>query len=205
VQSVTLEGVKIASLAVLLLAANLCAVAKPSVMMNESPKVVVNGLEFVARVQAAWEMSSSKTPLELQLAIINHTSKRVLFSLFDTIAIEIEDTSGRPVAVGYSRTWTTWPTPLSIEPRGRSVVDETQAFLINVPPQEFMMIDATSGSFQSEELHPGRYLFYFRFGLSKKSVTRWPPKSSELNAPGAPVWFGEGATTKVPFRIVAGP
>ncbi len=187
----------IALSAAVLLVTALAATAKPAEEFHESPEVVVKGLGFVARVQAVWKMSATQTPLTIQLAMTNHSRKEIQFSLFDTISILIEDIKGRRVDVGFLRTWTTWPHPIVIGPGQRTVLDEPQAFLVNVPPQEFIMTDATSGRFQSAALGPGTYKLAFAVGYPPHPQT----PSHELVL-GVSIWSGQTATAMTSFRIV---
>jgi len=178
--------------------------------MVKSKPVEINGLAFVAAVQAqwlAWNPPSGQDPVEVQLLITNTTKKDLIFKVFDTFGLIIKDANGKEVPLGGGRDGTLRTKPVLIR-TGDTYCLSRKASVgwSDEHHHSFSYADGTGSWFNGKGLAAGKYSLAFGVGAKgtnndmQEFIKRY---GFTGEVPG--VWEGEGKTNEVAFEIVDPP
>jgi hypothetical protein len=162
--------------------------------MAESAKVLLNGVEFHAGFRSLWRIAATGEMKDnLTLSFTNRSAKAVRFWLFDTLRVELRDSSDAPALIGGGRNRTKPGTLLSpLVPPAHSFSLTRRLVLHRTTPTQFSLVgeDGFGGNWTATNLTPGKY----RLILHYRHVGDGSPQSSDC-------WQGEAQTPPLTFEI----
>jgi hypothetical protein len=186
-------------------------VLHPYLRMAESDPVKIGSLEFIAAVQDEWPLDPRNfhpgESVDVQLIIINHGDKDVLFPTFDTFQIGLKHMDGTEIPMRGVRTATFFTKPLLIPAGGRVCLCRDAKIIWDdkIRAPIFLYRDGT-GTSTTCPLTPGDYAL--RFVLNSTPFYLLPDEikkqASGITSDGVviPLWKGKGETKEVKFRVI---
>lgn len=163
----------------------------------ESKPKEIGGLEFSVVTQSLWTpwSAANERDVILQLRIVNHGDKPVLFPTFDSFSVTITGANGKPEHLGSNRDGTII-TPNLLLPPGQGISYPLIAKLgyTRKPEAISLRFGDLTGSGSVTPLVSGDYSI---------SVAVFPThydfeKTGKLPAP---LWSGKGSTAPVRFQV----
>jgi hypothetical protein len=177
--------------------------------MVETKPVESNGLQFTVATEEQWVSARSNlhrnpVAVRIELVIHNPTANPVLFSLFDTFALGLKDSSGKRIDATGGRDVTIIPKPALIDAGGSFYVSRTARLTWNKDGKSHSLDyeDGTGSSAIFQNLPAGKYSVWFICYRSPTDPLRGMGGTPYVPSPPVNQWFGKVATNEAQFEIV---
>lgn len=172
---------------------------QPYIALAESEPVKIGSLEFVVAVQKEWPLFPGREiSLQVQLYIINHGKKDVLFPTFDTFGVSMADANGKEIQMSGGRDGTMFAKPVLVPAGGHYCLCRSATMKCETDGKNltFDYEDGT-GSWAACELSAGDYTLRFYVENSTKD-----PPGIKSNGVLIPLWKGKGETKEAKFKVI---
>lgn len=158
----------------------------------QSRPVRMNDAEF--SVATPDQLVAGK-PAELELRIKNLTQKKLIFPVFDSIKLELNDSKGMPIGVSGARRASKPLPAMSVGPGECKSVIMNASVAKDADGVRLTVEDGTGFAFVSRVLKPGA----IRLNLSYTSKPRTKSGSADAQS-----WVGEAATEDIEIKLSDG-